>query len=92
MTRIEYNEIMLGSPITEVTRCYGEPYRVCNIGNGATRYEFIEKISMNNELVVEYHYYLTVVNGHVVNKSVCEENRPAYDQLFREDPNYPTYP
>jgi len=92
MNRLDYNEVMLGTPATDVVAKIGEPYAVHDLGNGTQEYEYIERISMNNELVYENHYFLTVVNGQVVKKRMSEETRQPYDQMYRQNPNYPTYP
>lgn len=92
LNRLEFNQIILGTSIDQVISHYGEPYAVHDLGNGTTQYEFIERIAMNNELIYENHYYLTVSNDKVVSKCFREENRPPYDQMFQQNPNYPTYP
>ncbi len=92
LNRIEFNDIMLGTPISQVVARHGEPYAVYDSGNGTAEYEYIERISMNNELVYENHYYLTVSNDKVISKCFREENRPPFDQMYRQNPNYPTYP
>lgn len=90
--RLDYNSIMLGTPAPKVVQQYGEPYAVHDRGNGLYEYEYIERVSMNNELMYENHYFLTVVNGQVVGKRFREVTRPGYDQLWQPDPNYPSYP
>ena len=92
MNRLEFNDIQIGMPISRVISAYGEPYAVYDVGDGTVKFEFVERISMNNELVYENHYYLTVTNDRVVGKCFKEENRPPFDQLYQVDPNYPTYP
>lgn len=92
MTQPQYDSVVLGTPVSELTDRLGQPYAVHDRGNGIQEYEYIERISMNNELVYENHYFLTVVNGQIVNKNTRQENRPPYDQMYQQDPNYPTYP
>ncbi len=92
LNRLEYNEISLGMPVSQITRTYGDPYAVYDMGKGTVRFEYIERISMNNELVYENHYYLTIVEDKVVSKCFRELGRPPYDRIFRPDPNYPAYP
>lgn len=92
MTRPQYDCVMIGTPITEVMAISGEPYSVRSCGDGTEEYEYIERLSMNGELVYENHYFLTVANGEVVSKRIKQENRPAYDLMYDQDPNYPTYP
>lgn len=90
--RLDYNRILLGTPASQVVQCYGEPYAVHEIDHETLEYEYIERVSMNNELVYENHYFLTIVNGQVVCKRFTEENRPPFDQMYEYDPNYPAYP
>lgn len=88
----QYNRLTLGTRISDVYKELGEPYTVRDVGERAQEYEFVERLAMNNELVYENHYFITVVNGQIVNKRICRESRPAFDQIWQEDPNYPTYP
>jgi len=92
MNKMQFDNVHLGTPVEEVVKKVGKPYDIHNCGNGVYEYEYIERISMNNELVYQNHYFLKVVNGHVVSKDIRDESRPAYDQLWQVDPNYPTYP
>ncbi|NGX39551.1 MAG: hypothetical protein KR126chlam1_00881 [Chlamydiae bacterium] len=92
MTKQNYVEVMLGMTVPEVTRIVGEPYAVHDLGDGVQEYQYIERFSMNNELLYETHYILTVVNGQVVNKRTCNEYRPPYDRMYQADPNYPSFP
>jgi len=90
--RLDYNQITLGTPAKEVVQRYGEPYSVKELGKGILEYRYIERVSMNRELVYENHYYLRVQDGQVVSKRFREENRQPFDQMYRPDPNYPHYP
>lgn len=92
MTRYQYNDLLLGTPMTRVASCYGEPYDVRDCGDGTYEYEYIERFDMGNELVYENHYILTVVNGQIVAKRLRQETRPPYDQMYRQDPYFPSYP
>ncbi|NGX45205.1 MAG: hypothetical protein K940chlam2_00348 [Chlamydiae bacterium] len=92
ITLQEYDEVVLGASSSEVVAILGDPYAIHNVGDRTEEYEYIERFSMNNELVYETHYFLTVVNGQVISKRTTQERRPAYDQLWQVDPNYPTYP
>jgi len=92
MTRLDFNEIMLGTNIQELLSCYGQPYAVTEPLCGGVQFEYIERISMNNNLVYENHFFLLLMDDVVVSKYFCEEDRPAYDELYDVDPNYPSYP
>lgn len=90
--RLDFDEILLGAPISEVVRRYGEPYAVYDLKDGTAQFEYLERVVMNNELIYENHYYLRVSNDKVISKCFREETQPPYDQLYQADPNYPTYP
>ncbi len=92
MTQMNFSSVKMGSTIQEVTKQVGPPYAVHDLGKGLLEYEYIERFSMNNELIYNTHYVLTVVNGQVVDKRECDEYRPMYDYLYQPDPNYPSYP
>jgi len=92
LNRLEFNEIMLGTPIRQVLTCFGEPYAVYKGCPGTILFEYIERIAMNGELVYENHFFLTISNDQVISKAFREEGRLPYDQIYQEDPNYPTYP
>jgi hypothetical protein len=47
---------------------------------------------MNNELIYENHYFITVDDGQIIDKRFTEMTRPGYDQIWQPDPNYPSYP
>lgn len=91
-TRCDYNDILLGTSIQEVVRCYGDPYSVEACGDRSYEYRYIERFAMNNELVYENHYILNVVNGQVVNKRIKTEYRQPFDQLYQPNPYAPYYP
>lgn len=92
MTQETFLSIDLGTPIDRVVAKNGEPYSVRNFGGGVLEYEYIERVGRPEELVREYHYYLKVVHGEVVSKRMTTEKQPAYDLIYQEDPNYPTFP
>lgn len=92
LTLEQYYAIRLGTRISDIADELGEPYDVRDVGERAQEYEFVERLSIGGELAYENHYFITVVNGQVVDKRLCRESRPAYDQIWQEDPNYPTYP
>ena len=56
--RLDYNQITLGTSAQELVQRYGEPYSVKELGKGILEYRYIERVSMNQELVYENHYYL----------------------------------
>ena len=91
-TRIDFNRLKMGMPASKIVRLYGEPYSVRDLGGGRLKYQYIERVSMNQELVYENHYFLTIINGQLVDKYFREETRQPFDQMYQSDPNYPHYP
>jgi len=87
-----FDDIQIGTPISDVSMKAGEPYAIHSKGGNVDEYEYIERIEMNNELVSENHYFLTVKDGKVVGKRFSQKRRLPYDLLYQEDPNYPSYP
>lgn len=92
MTRLDFNEVMLGTRFRDIIACYGDPYAVSEPPCGGIMLEYIERVEMNNELIYENHYYLTIMNDVLVSKCFREEDRPPYDLMYQQDPNYPSYP
>jgi hypothetical protein len=91
MTRDSYDEVQVGTPISEVVKKSGEPYAVHH-KNGMDEYEYIERVTTGNQLIYENHYTLYVKDGSVVGKSVTQEKVPAFDLIYQDDPNHNTYP
>ena len=89
MTRESFDGINLG--LQQLLDCAGDPYAVHCICDGL-EYEYVERLSADTELMSENHYFFRVVNGQVVSKYVKVERRPAYDLMYQQDPNYPTFP
>lgn len=91
MTMESFDNIQMGSSIQTVEKSVGDPYAVHTKGVGISEYEYVERVRMGNQFIDENHYFLTVVNGQVVGKRISRESRPAYDLIYVEDPNYPSY-
>lgn len=92
VSRAEFECVLLGTSVSEMTACIGQPYAIHCICPSVEEYEYIERFSQDNMLAYENHYFFKVVNGQVVSKRMCREDRPAYDLLYQGDPNYPSYP
>ena len=88
MTRGSYDDIGIGTSISEVTAKIGEPYAIHTKSDGTQEYEYIEKINLSGELVAENHYFLLVRGGQVVGKREKSEKPPAYDLIYQCDPNF----
>lgn len=87
MTRQNFQDISLGSSITDVESRVGSPYAVRKGADGTEEYEYIERYYLNDEVVEENHYILVVKNGQVVSKRLNDKTPPAYDLIDDEDPN-----
>lgn len=87
MTRHSYQEITIGSKITEVQGQIGDPYKIRKLSDGSQEYEYIERIPLGTEVVEENHYFLLVKDGQVVAKRMNQETPPAYDLINDDDPN-----
>jgi hypothetical protein len=90
MTMERFDDINIGTPISEVTAKVGEPYSIRSRGGGVEEYEYIERIEMR-DVVQENHYFIIVSNGQVVGKLINRQRPPAYDLIYQEDPNYTNY-
>lgn len=87
MTRDRFDSIALGTPASEI----GEPYDIKKKPGGVEEYKYIEKIRDERLPVLEIHYTITISNGKVISKKVDYKQRPAYDLIYEEDPNFASY-
>lgn len=87
MTRSSYEEISIGTPISNLKAKVGEPYSIQEQPNGTEEYEYIERIPLGSEVIEENRYYLVVKNGQVVSKRMNQKSPPAYDLIYDDDPN-----
>lgn len=92
ISRPEYDQIVLGTRVSDIVARVGEPYAIHTLCPGVQDYEYIERIASPGTLYYENHYFLRVVNGQVISKVIGTENRPAYDLMYQQDPNYASYP
>ncbi len=92
MTYANYDSVQSGEPISTVKSEVGEPYSVHNKKDGTQEYEYIERIDVGNNIAAENHYFLIVRDGKVVGKYMKRERPPAYDLIYQDEPNYPSYP
>jgi hypothetical protein len=91
MTYNDYDNIQLGTPIAQVQQEIGKPYAIHH-KDGVDEYEYIERIDTGNNIIAENHYFLIVEDGRVTGKYITRERPPAYDLIYQEEPNYPSYP
>ena len=87
MTRQDFNAIELGTPVTEVTKKYGEPLKITRQKDGSEVYEYVERLPIGTQTVEENNYKLVIKNGEVASKRVNQQLPPAYDEIYDEDPN-----
>lgn len=92
MDRAGYVWATLGMSACELKKCAGEPYAIHCCGENDMEYEYIERFNFGNEFCYQNHYYFRIVNGFVVSKRITREKQPAYDLIYQDDPNYPSYP
>lgn len=92
MTYEKYDQVELGTTIASIQSEIGEPYAIHNKKGGAQEYEYIERIDTGNNVVAENHYFLIVQDGKVTGKYIRRERPPAYDLIYQDEPNYPSYP
>ena len=87
MTRSDYDNIELGTPISEIVQKYGDPITLKNQKDGSQSYEYIERRQIGEQTVEENKYFILVKNGKVVSKRYNQELPLEYDELYEEDPN-----
>jgi len=87
MTRHTYEDITVGSTISDVQAKVGSPYSIHKQADGTEEYEYIERIPLGTEVVEENRYYLVIKNGQVVSKRMNQQTPPAYDLIYDDDPN-----
>ena len=87
MTRQNFDEIQLGTPVSKFEEKVGEPYKITSLKEGSEEYEYIERIPLGDEIVEENHYFLIIKEGKVISKRINRERPPAYDLIYDADPN-----
>ena len=87
MTQENFDNIQLGSTITEVRSHAGTPYSVHRKGPDKVEYEYIERFDLGQNFIYENHYYLLVIDGKVVKKRIKQERPPSFDFMYSDDPN-----
>ena len=87
MTRSDFDNIELGTPVSEVVQRYGDPVKITQNKDGSQSYKYIERLTISEEAVQENNYFIIVKNGKVVSKQYNQELPLEYDELYEEDPN-----
>jgi hypothetical protein len=87
MTRSDFDNIELGTPVSEVVKKYGDPVKIKNNKDGSQSYEYIERLPIGEQTVQENNYFIRIKNGKVVSKRYNEELPQDFDEIYEEDPN-----
>lgn len=87
MTRSDYENITVGTPISEVEQKYGQPITIKKYKDGTQGYQYVERIMMGEETVQQNWYTIIVKNGQVISKKYNYKTPPAYDEIYEQDPN-----
>lgn len=90
MTYESFDKVQIGTSIASLKSEIGRPYAIHH-KDGSEEYEYVERINAGNSLIAENHYFLIVQNGKVIGKYMSRERPPAYDLIYQEEPNYPSY-
>lgn len=90
MTRDRYAEVEIGMKASEIEQRFGKPYQIVSREEGKETYEYIEKITMNNQVIEQRRYYIVIQDGKVVGKYMKLSNPPPFQAIYSEDP-YPNY-
>lgn len=91
MTQQSFDSIHVGSSIQTVVDSMGEPYSI-HEKNGMEEYKYVERVTNGNYLIYENHYTIFVKNGTIVGKTRTQEQVPAFDLIYQDDPNHNQYP
>jgi hypothetical protein len=87
MTRSDFDNIELGTPVSEIVQKYGDPVKVKDNKNGTMSYEYIERLPIGEQTVQENNYFIIIRDGRVVSKRYNQELPQEFDELYEEDPN-----
>lgn len=90
MTRDRYAEVEVGMKASDIEHRFGKPYQIVSREEGKETYEYIEKITMNNQVIEQRRYYIVIQDGKVVGKYMKLSNPPPFQAIYSEDP-YPNY-
>ncbi|MEM8727266.1 MAG: hypothetical protein AAGE99_00925 [Chlamydiota bacterium] len=90
MTRHRYAEVEVGTDATDIERRFGKPYQIVSRERNRETYEYIEKITMGNQVIEQRRYYIVIQDGKVVGKYMKLSSPPPFEAIYSEDP-YPNY-
>lgn len=87
MTIEQYSNIAIGTPIKTIVKTYGPPLTITS-SNGRQVYEYVERLSMDGQVVQSRRYFFTVnEEGRIVKKQMTYNNIAPYQQIFQDDFN-----
>lgn len=92
MTSNDFDNVQMGTTVSDLKSEIGSPYAIHKKDKGIEEYEYIERIDTGNNIVAENHYFLVVKDGKVVGKYMNRETPPPYELIYQDQPNYPNYP
>lgn len=72
MTMESYSDLPVGISSDELVKERGDPYTVTRSGENEI-YEYIERISAFDRVIMIRHYFFTVRDGRIIEKQVKEE-------------------
>ncbi len=68
VTMQEFSDVSVGMTEKTLIDQLGKPYSVKKISPNEFEYEYIEKISIEDRVIEERHYFVKLQNGKVVSK------------------------
>lgn len=81
MTPEQFSEVSVGMTGDEVSKKFGSPYSIKNLGHGDFEYIYIEKVTIGEGRVLqEKHYLILFRNGRVTSTKTEILNQPAYQR------------
>ena len=86
MTYDEFASIPIGSTPGEVQKEHGRPYAIHSTGAQTEEWEYIERIDVGSNVVMQKHYFLIISHGKVVAKRVETYRMPPYRPTNTTDP------
>lgn len=86
MTSDEFASIPIGATTQEVQKDFGKPYAIRSRGGNTDEWEYIERIDVGSEAILQNHYYLIITNGRVVGKHTEATRPPPFRPTDTTDP------
>lgn len=90
LTRKDYAEIDIGTPVAALKERFGKPYQVHSKPPDSQVFEYIERLSADSRIIEQRSYFFVINGGVVIGKYVKTSNAPAFEAIYSDDP-YPSY-